>query len=94
MKVSLYFQDETWNRFKKTVLRRTGALRSLSSEVQELLEESLVEDTLRSGFERMKINARPISSSQIVPVKPSVNTSSGAMLRKMREHRLGKAVSR
>ena len=69
MKVSLYFQDETWNRFKKTVLRRTGALMSLSSEVQELLEESLVEDTLRLGFERMKISARPISSSQIVPVK-------------------------
>ena len=94
MKVSLYFQDETWNRFKKTVLRRTGALRSLSSEVQELLEESLVEDTLRLGFERMKIQARPISSSQIVPVRPSVNTSSGAMLRKMRERRFVKAVSR
>lgn len=94
MKVSLYFKDETWTRFKKSVLRRTGDSRSLSSEVQALLEDNAVEDSLRTGFGQMKIDTKPISSSKIVPMKPSVATSSASTIRKMRQGRLGKAVSR
>ena len=93
MKVSLYFKDETWIKFKRTVLRRTGDL-NLSSEVQTLLEENDVESLLRTGFGQMKIDTKPISSSKITPVKPSIATSSASTIRKMREGRLGKTVSR
>ena len=55
MKVSLYLQDEIWKKFKRGILRRTGELRSLSSEVQELIEEN----SLRKGFAKMKVDAKP-----------------------------------
>ncbi len=93
MKVSLYFKDETWNKFKKTVLRRTGD-KNLSSEVQTLLEENDVEALLRSGFGQINVDAKPIISSKIVPVKPSAATSAAATIRKMREGRYDKTVSR
>lgn len=89
MKVSLYLQDDVWRKFKTGVLRRTGELRKLSSEVQELIEENSPEDSLRKGFEKMKVDVKPISSSDVVAVKPSVRTSSGAVIRKMRDRRFG-----
>lgn len=89
MKVSLYLQDEVWKKFKRDVLRRTGELRSLSSEVQGLIEENSAEDSLRKGFERMNVDLKPISSSDVVIIKPSVRTSSAATLRKMRNRRFG-----
>ena len=94
MKVSLYLRDDTWSKFKRNVLHRTGDLRTLSSEVQMLLEDNSVEDSLRTGFGKMKIDTKPISSSKIVPIKPLVATSSASTLRKMKEDRFGKAVSR
>jgi len=89
MKVSLYLQDEVWRKFKRDVLRRTGELRSLSSEVQKLIEENSAEDSLRKGFEKIKVIVKPISSSDVVPVKPSIRTSSGETIRKMRDRRFG-----
>lgn len=95
MKVSLYFQDETWRKFKKRVLQRTGESRNLSSEVQALLKDSVLEDSLRLGFEQMHVSTTPISSSQVTAMKPRVPTSSSATLKKMRERRFGgKAVPR
>ena len=89
MKISLYLKDETWSKFKRNVLRRTGDLRSLSAEVQSLIEDNTIEDSLRKGFEQMGIDIKPMSFSEIVPVKPSVPTSSASMIRKMRDGRLG-----
>lgn len=95
MKVSLYLEDEVWKKFKRNVVRRTGDLRSLSSEVQELIRENSEEDSLRKGFEKMKVDLKPISSSQVVPVKPSVRTSSANIIRKMRNRRfVSKNLSR
>lgn len=87
MKVTLYLQDEIWKKFKRGVLRKTGELRRLSSEVQELIEDSSEEDSLRKGFERLGMEIKPISSSQVVAIKPSVPTSSSATIRKMRDAR-------
>ena len=58
MKVSLNFDDNLWCKFKKNVLRRTGDSRALSSEVQRLLQESLVEECVRAGFENMGIDVK------------------------------------
>jgi len=87
MKVSLYLDDELWKKFKRNVLRKTGDLRSLSSEVQTLIMENSDEDSLRKGFEKIGIEVKPISSSQVVPVRPTVRTSSASTIRKMRERR-------
>ena len=92
MKVSLYFEDDLWSKFKKNVLRRTGNSRTLSSEVQRLLQESLVEECVRAGFENMEIEVKPLSSNQVIAVRPSVSTSSSATLKKMRESRLGQKL--
>ncbi|MDA4130583.1 MAG: hypothetical protein OK457_07410 [Thaumarchaeota archaeon] len=89
MKVSLYLRDEVWRKFKRYVLRRTGELRNISSEVQELIEENSADDSLRRGFEKMKVDVKPISFSDVVPVRPSIPTSSGATIRKMRDRRFG-----
>lgn len=94
MKVSLYLRDELWEKFKRGILRRTGEIRTLSSEVQSLIQDSLVEDAVLSGFERMRIECKPLNFMRVVAVKPSAATSSGAALKEMRESRHGKAVSR
>jgi hypothetical protein len=85
MKVSLYLDDELWKKFKRNVLRKTGNLRSLSSEVQTLIKENSDEDSLRKGFEKIGIEVKPISFYQVVQVRPNVRTSSENMLRKMRD---------
>ena len=94
MKVSLYVRDEVWDKFRKTVLRRTGDPRSLSSEVQALIRDSLMEDVVSAGFERMGRASKPLSSTQVKAVAPSSPTSAADTLREMREGRHGKAVSR
>jgi len=94
MKVSVYVDDEVWDKFRRAVVRRSGDPRTLSSEVQNLIQDSLVEDSVVTGFEKMKIASKPLSSMQIVVVKPSVVTSAETTLREMRGRRHGKAVSR
>lgn len=94
MKISLYVRDEVWDKFKRAVLRKTGDPRALSSEVQSLIQDSLVEDMVIAGFDRMKLSARPLSSMQIVAVKPSTPTSAENAVREMRDGRHAKAVSR
>jgi hypothetical protein len=89
MKVSVYVEDEVWKKFKRNVLRKTGELRSLSSEVQELIRDNSGEDSLRKGFEKiMKTDLKPISSSQVNPVEASVRTSSATAIRKMRDRHI------
>lgn len=88
MRVSLYIDDdELWWKFKKNVLRKTGDLRSPSSEVQSLMQESSDEDFLRKGFGKLGVDVKPINSSQVVQVRPSVRTSSTVMVMEMRVRR-------
>ncbi len=94
MKVSLYVGDEVWNKFRRAVVLRTGDPRTLSSEVQSLIEDSLLEDNLVAGFGKMNMTPKPLSSMQIELVKPSVATSAQSTLREMRGRRHGKTISR
>lgn len=93
MKVSLYLNDDLWKKFRMDVLRKTGDLRSLSSEVQTLIRESSHEDSMRKGFEKLKVDLKPVSSSQVIPVVPAVRTTSALTIRKMRDRRLAKGLS-
>ena len=94
MKVSLYLSDELWAKFKKTVLRQTGDARSLSSKVQELIQGSMLEESVIRGFEGMEISPKLLDSGHVVPVRPSVPTSSGETIREMRDSRHAKSVPR
>lgn len=78
MKVSLYLDDELWKKFKRNVLRKTGDLRTPSSEVQSLIRENSNENSLKKGFEKMGNDAKPINSSQVVPVSHAVQASSAS----------------
>lgn len=94
MKVSLYVGDEVWDKFRRAVLRRTGDPRALSAEVQGLIQDSLLESMVVGGFEKMKVSPKPLSSMQVVAVRPSTATSAETTLREMRGRRHDKAVSR
>ncbi|MDG6979461.1 MAG: hypothetical protein JRN58_10325 [Nitrososphaerota archaeon] len=94
MKVSLYVKDEVWEKFRRAVLRRRGDARSLSSEVQKLIEDAMVEDALAAGFRKIEVVPMPLSSFQVVAVKPSGETSAEDVLGEMRGGRHAKAVSR
>lgn len=94
MKVSLYVGDDTWIKFRKAVLRKTGDPRALSSEVQGLIEDAIVDERVAAAFQKMKISSKGLSSTRVVPVKPSVATSAESILREMRGGRHDKAVSR
>lgn len=87
MKVSLYFNDELWERFKKGVLRQTGDARSLSSRVGELILDSMLDDSVARGFRKMKVPTDYIDSGEVVPVRPSAPTSSGRAVRELRDSR-------
>ena len=85
MKVSLYIDDDVWKRFRRRVLLERGELKGLSSEVQELIVESSVEELLGKGFDQLGVDVKPLSSSKVVSVKPTVETSSAMVIRKMRD---------
>ncbi len=94
MKVSLYVGDETWTKFRRAVLRKTGDPRALSSEVESLIKDAIVEERVATAFQKMKIPSKGLSSTRVVAVKPSVITSAGSVLREMRGGRHDKAISR
>jgi len=94
MKVSFYIRDRLRERFRKTVSRRTGDSKAISSEVQSLIQDSLMEDAVVAGFEKMKIEPKPLSSMQVVAIKPSVATSAETTLGEMRGRRHSKAIPR
>ena len=93
-KVSIYIDDELWQKFKKMVVQRTGDTRSLSKEVQSLIEETIVEKALLGTFKKLGLNLEKLPSfgdvKAVVTVKP---TSSGRMVREMRDER-AESVSR
>jgi hypothetical protein len=86
--------DEVWDKFRRAVVRMTRDQRTLNSEVHNLIQDSLMEDKVVAGFEKMKIAYKPLSSIQVVIVKPSVATSAETTLGRMRGRRHGEAVSR
>jgi len=93
-KVSIYMDEDVWKRFKKLVVARTGDMKALSKEVQKLVKESLVEDTLLNGFRSLCPSIEQLPSARSVEaVIPSVPASAGRTLREIRNERLAKGVS-
>ena len=93
-KVSVYIDEELWKKFKKMIVQRTGDTRSLSREVQTLIEETIVEKTLLDAFKRLGLNLEKLPSfGDIKLVVPTEPTSSGRIVREMRGKR-AESISR
>ncbi len=87
-KVSVYIDEELWERFKKMVVHKTGDTRSLSREVQMLVEESIVDKGLLNAFKKLGLNWEKLPSfSDIEAVTPVKSSSAGKTVRKMRDER-------
>jgi len=94
-KVSLYIDEELWNKFKEIVLRKHGTLRKLSSEVESLLRASLIDEEIGHVFKRMGLDVRiPRSSEEIKKSRPKLRgPSSEILIRELRGRRVVEGIS-
>ncbi len=95
-KASVYIDDAVWARFKQQVFQKHGNLRKLSSEVEQQLRESVIDDSLISGFAKLGVKAKGIISSQEIKAsRPTLRgLPSGELLKQMRQKRVVEALSR
>ena len=95
-KVGLYLDDEIWRKFKEEVFRKHGSLRKLSDEVEELLRSSLTAEAMLAGLEKLGTKLSGMSSSeQVMANRPTLRgPSAEKIVRSLRDHRLGKVLSR
>ena len=95
-KVSLYINEEVWAKFREEVFRKYGSLRKLSSEVEALLRSTLVQDKVKSEFEKLGIKTDgTISSREVKERRPMLKgPPSEKMVREMRHKRVAAALSR
>jgi rRNA-processing protein FCF1 len=95
-KVSIYVNDSVWIKFKEKVFQKHGNLRKLSSEVEKLLQDAVVETAVISEFEKLGVKVKGTISSQDIKAKrpalrglPSVD-----VLKEMRRKRVAQALPR
>ena len=95
-KVSLYLNEDLWIKFKEAVLRRYGTLRRLSSEVENLLRTSLVDEDVEQAFERMNVDIKTIFSLEKVKRgRPKLQgPPSEILIKEMRGRRVAENLSR
>lgn len=89
-KVSVYVDDDVWLSFKKQVFQKHGNLRSISSEVEDLLRAQVVEEQVVSGFEKIGVKVKgTISSREIKEIRPKLKgPPSEEIIKEMRRKRL------
>ena len=89
-KVSLYLDEGVWAKFKESVFRRQGTLRKLSDEVEKLLRDSLIDESIESIFEKMGIKMKTfVSPKQVKNTRPKlIGPPSEILIREMRGKRL------
>ncbi len=94
-KISIYLDDEVWAKFREQVFKKYGNLRRLSSEVENVLRSTLIDELVVHEFEKMGAKAPEMVWAQEVGEKrPTLKgPSSEALVREMREKRVEKALS-
>jgi|SRR6267143_2699885 len=91
-KVTFYIDDETWARFKRRVVRRSGTLRGISRELQAIVQDSLLEENLSKAFRALGYEPGAFPSDvEVSPVVPHEPTSSAAVTRELRGKRHNEA---
>ncbi|RLF01397.1 MAG: hypothetical protein DRJ59_06130 [Thermoprotei archaeon] len=93
-KVSLYIDEELWTKFKEVVLKKHGTLRKLSSEVESLLQESLIDERIGKVFEKIGLDLRiPRSPEEVKRDRPKLRgPPSETLIREMRGRRIVKGI--
>ena len=82
IKTSIMIDEELWETFKVKASSKKG-LKGVSRSVEEALEEELSEQVVTEALENMC--PRRSSDLEVKPVKPTVATSAGKVIRELRE---------
>ena len=95
-KVSVYVDDSVWMNFKQQVLRKHGTLRKLSSEIEKLIQDAVVEGTVISEFGKIGVKAKgTINSDEIKSTRPALRgPQTEEILKEMRRKRVVETLSR
>ena len=93
-KVTIYVDDEVWEQFKAQVFHTHANLRKLSSEVESLLRDTIVEKQAISAFEKLGITAKgTLSSQEIKNLRPKLRgPPSQEIVREMRDKRVAQIL--
>ena len=94
VKVSIYVDYEVWGSFKTQVFHKHGNLRKLSSEVESLLRDAIVEDQVVSAFEKIGVTTKgTVSSNEIKTSRPRLRgPPSEEILKEMRQKRFTQTI--
>jgi len=95
-KISVYIDDAIWASFREKVFQKHGNLRKLSSEIESLIRNAIIEDAVTNTFEKIGIKAKgTISSKEIKTARPSLRgPPSEEILTEMRKKRVAETLSR
>ena len=85
IKTSIVINRELWEEFKSRVGSEKG-LKALSRVIEEVIEEEICERLIIKAMEE-NIEPKRELPLMISPVKPSVETSAGKIVRELRESR-------
>jgi hypothetical protein len=87
-KTTINIDEETWNRFKRTVSTRQGNLRKLSGTVEEAIRAFDTEELVRAFMEATGIEPGGFPSlREVEEGRPRLDTSAGEAVRAMRDER-------
>lgn len=91
VKTTVNIDEETWNRFKKTVSSRYGSIRNLSGAVEEAIKCFNTDELLSRFIETAGIDAGTYPSlKEVKESRPKLETSAGETVRAMRDERVAR----
>ena len=89
VKTTINVDEETWNRFKRSVTSRYGSIRSLSDAVEEAIKCFNIEELLEMFVKQAGIEVESYPSlREVEERRPKLATSAGEEVRAMREERV------
>jgi len=87
VKTTINIDEETWDRFKKTVASSGGSLRNLSGAVEEAIRSFNTGEILGDFMEVMEIVGGFPSLKEVEGSRPMADTSAGEAVRAIRDER-------
>lgn len=86
-KVSVYLDDRTVERLRREALRRHGSMRSLSREIEEIVQESFIADELEAALSEGGDGEESVGFADVKPLRVAPGPTLADMVREEREHR-------
>ncbi len=82
-KVTVYVDDDVWNKFRASVFTKHETLKALSKEVEGSLESTMAEETIGDYLTKLASQLKPKTRER--PILKGA--SAGVMIRNMRRRR-------